>query len=261
MIWRIIPARAGFTSTRTRSRSAIGDHPRSRGVYLSLLHRVRVSTGIIPARAGFTPRSSTPTREGRIIPARAGFTGPRTRSAPLSRDHPRSRGVYHWRYAIVTPGTGSSPLARGLLVRRGPAPAVGRIIPARAGFTWAQPTERKVRRDHPRSRGVYQGQGQGRRRCCGSSPLARGLLPDRVRVRLNARIIPARAGFTQVDCVSRRDNKDHPRSRGVYSYAFDYCGIPAGSSPLARGLPMLAQATAVRRRIIPARAGFTTGGA
>ena len=74
---RIIPARAGFTGRRARFFQADADHPRSRGVYVT-------PWGVIPARV-------------RIIPARAGFT-------------PEHLGSGH------NTG-GSSPLARGLLIR------------------------------------------------------------------------------------------------------------------------------------------------
>ena len=51
---------------------------------------------------------------------------------------------------------------------------------------------------------------------------------------------------------------DHPRSRGVYPWSA--CPIRGwrGSSPLARGLHDDARQEAVRMRIIPARAGFTS---
>ena len=50
---------------------------------------------------------------------------------------------------------------------------------------------------------------------------------------------------------------DHPRSRGVYSGLRTRRRRPAGSSPLARGLPVCRMVVTVRVRIIPARAGFT----
>ena len=54
---------------------------------------------------------------------------------------------------------------------------------------------------------------------------------------------------------------DHPRSRGVYPSESLLCNLPRGSSPLARGLhpPLLLRVHP--RRIIPARAGFTSKGA
>ena len=92
---RIIPARAGFTVDVVQEEGEISDHPRTRGVYAlrqrlagaqggsspharglrKSIREVAEGTGIIPARAGFTP----PGRPGlgvgvRIIPARAGFT-------------------------------------------------------------------------------------------------------------------------------------------------------------------------------------------
>ena len=51
-------------------------------------------------------------------------------------------------------------------------------------------------KDHPRSRGVYAADEQLHEPGRGSSPLARGLLPDQGQVSDEDRIIPARAGFT-----------------------------------------------------------------
>ena len=59
--------------------------------------------------------------------------------AQLIRDHPRSRGVYMDNSHMPQGNMGSSPLARGL---RGPhlgGEGCQRIIPARAGFTLADP--------------------------------------------------------------------------------------------------------------------------
>ena len=132
--------------------------------------------------------------------------------------------------------------------------------------------------DHPRSRGVYQvrpgetGVGQG------SSPLARGLHDELGDPLTAVRIIPARAGFTQVRTRQTSADQDHPRSRGVYPVVglIDLAAdgiIPAragftdpprtpapgvpGSSPLARGLPCQLHPDRERGGIIPARAGFT----
>mgnify|MGYP001675341032 CR=1 FL=1 len=70
-------------------------------------------------------------------------------------------------------------------------------------------------------------------------------------------IIPARAGFTTSIASRALTARDHPRSRGVYA------GLPRpvvrvmGSSPLARGLPLIVNPRLRGQRIIPARAGFT----
>ena len=112
---------------------------------------------------------------------------------------------------------GSSPLARGL---RGPtrgSTAARGIIPARAGFTVVVTPAMSPLSDHPRSRGVYTRSPARRRIGPGSSPLARGLLASPFRARDWAGIIPARAGFTCSRRWGRWSNRDHPRSRGVYS--------------------------------------------
>ena len=134
---------------------------------------------------------------------------------------------------------GSSPLARGL---PWPVPAGGRaggIIPACAGFTTAGEIAEAVWKDHPRLRGVYWEAAAVVPAECGSSPLARGL-----RVRLTGAprtpgIIPACAGFTSGADIHGSIRKDHPRLRGVYYGPSRAEGEPGGSSPLARGLPVL----------------------
>ena len=71
------------------------------------------------------------------------------------------------------------------------------------------------------------------------------------------RIIPARAGFTFYVRDSRSSQKDHPRSRGVYSDLLLNQSGKRGSSPLARGLLIIERRAVPDRGIIPARAGFT----
>ena len=70
-----------------------------------------------------------------IIPARAGFTQDKTRVLMLSKDHPRSRGVYDDPALNPLWHKGSSPLARGLPINEHDRRGDPRIIPARAGFT------------------------------------------------------------------------------------------------------------------------------
>ena len=50
------------------------------------------------------------------------------------------------------------------------------------------------------------------------------------------RIIPARAGFTDLVFDDEIFGRDHPRSRGVYSMPMRKFSVRDGSSPLARGL-------------------------
>ena len=91
---------------------------------------------------------------------------------------------------------GSSPLARGLLIRPVRRRGVVGIIPARAGFTDTQTLLPRKVRDHPRSRGVYGCAVYVMPVDAGSSPLARGLLRHLGVIRVTQGIISARAGFT-----------------------------------------------------------------
>ena len=213
---RIIPARAGFTQVlHLRLQGRQGSSPLARGL------RAR------PARAH---------PHFRIIPARAGFTGYWGRQWVRSRDHPRSRGVYHECDGLLVGDPGSSPLARGLLSQQNASAINARIIPARAGFTAGHRHHSCGRRDHPRSRGVYDAPLEGSRPLRGSSPLARGLPAPPATTPDAKRIIPARAGFTWTRRPPRGPPTDHPRSRGVYCRARSAYGDLSGSSPLARGL-------------------------
>ena len=152
---------------------------------------------------------------------------------------------------------GSSPLARGLLPALDPLPDWAGIIPARAGFTARRAPSRWPPADHPRSRGVYRIREHYPWADMGSSPLARGLLADGAQEQARGRIIPARAGFTHRRAGVGQSHQDHPRSRGVYAPLVRAEPKRGGSSPLARGLPVVGPVDGDDDRIIPARAGFT----
>ena len=136
---RIIPARAGFTECVVETHGAIPDHPRSRGVYSRDIGRIVVGDGSSPLARGLLLLWGADDGPTGIIPARAGFTRRRSTLPVGWKDHPRSRGVYA---AVPSRGKrfgGSSPLARGLLVLEWCAIRHYGIIPARAGFTLADP--------------------------------------------------------------------------------------------------------------------------
>ena len=135
-----------------------------------------------------------------------------------------------------------------------------RIIPARAGFTAWSGTSSRRSADHPRSRGVYSSTSPAIPKGKGSSPLARGLRRSGVCHWCFSWIIPARAGFTKAKAPSPSGPRDHPRSRGVYVSRARDASASHGSSPLARGLQVMAMSAHSHHRIIPARAGFTRRG-
>ena len=236
--FRIIPARAGFTLYRVLVFKTGQDHPRSRGVYDAGNPLQTPLPGSSPLARGLLGSIVGGTTSGGIIPARAGFTSPRRGHRPRREDHPRSRGVYESLPALVSFGSGSSPLARGLRVSRRMRMGRAGIIPARAGFTLTDTARLSDVWDHPRSRGVYDGH---------------SLL-----VNFGHGIIPARAGFTGFRSSFFTVLWDHPRSRGVYAPPLAGTPTAHGSSPLARGLREQDRAPDAEAGIIPARAGFTS---
>ena len=277
----IIPARAGFTRARRLGAAALGDHPRSRGVYLHGGVGLEEGQGSSPLARGLpSALRYGPARPG-IIPARAGFTSGRGCGRARRGDHPRSRGVYQTSARADRAVVGSSPLARGLLAAEWRGREDLRIIPARAGWTRCTPTTVRSWRDHPRSRGVYRA-GVGRRGAAvgiiparagftrswrprdgrwGDHPRSRGVYEHHDRNHTDrGRIIPARAGFTPGARDRDHGIRDHPRSRGVYCPRRSPPGWSAGSSPLARGLRVGDQGRPEEAGIIPARAGFTASG-
>ena len=132
---RIIPARAGFTMLRRPATSMMRDHPRSRGVYDFDPGLIDVERGSSPLARGLHGPPLNRVRRIGIIPARAGFTPRCDPDIPSFGDHPRSRGVYRCCRNRLLSRSGSSPLARGLLILGRRGDLVNRIIPARAGFT------------------------------------------------------------------------------------------------------------------------------
>ena len=210
------PARAGFTSATNGCAVRTRDHPRSRGVYLTMMWMWSPPFGSSPLARGLPLSCVLKDPVERIIPARAGFTTTWSAADVVASDHPRSRGVYQPRRGLASSGRGSSPLARGLRTRR-----------SRTGPQC---------RDHPRSRGVYEISITTRIKQIGSSPLARGLLCFFCVEQGLQGIIPARAGFTSRPDYGSPCAADHPRSRGVYLLTVNAVVFECGSSPLARGL-------------------------
>ena len=136
---RIIPARAGFTHRPRRRGRRRRDHPRSRGVYLLHVPRWLGPRGSSPLARGLPDLHDKGWGPVGIIPARAGFTICACGSPISLRDHPRSRGVYGGGACARAATWGSSPLARGLHPPQPAGAEPGGIIPARAGFTLADP--------------------------------------------------------------------------------------------------------------------------
>ena len=90
----IIPAHAGFTSSQRYRTRYLGDHPRTRGVYLVAVAEDAQNDGSSPHTRGLPVTVTTAYRDRGIIPAHAGFTWPGAGHRRGVRDHPRTRGVY-----------------------------------------------------------------------------------------------------------------------------------------------------------------------
>ena len=111
---------------------------------------------------------------------------------------------------------------------------------------------------HPRSRGEHLAGIWSRHEVDGSSPLARGTRDPPDAGRRGCRFIPARAGNTPARAKAGGRLTVHPRSRGEHTLQGALAGTQSGSSPLARGTPLLPESHHTPSRFIPARAGNTT---
>ena len=155
---------------------------------------------------------------------------------------------------------GSSPLARGTLLRVCRGVDFKGLIPARAGNTSKLLRPRSLCRAHPRSRGEHERLFVFVGWVGGSSPLARGTQWKWKQRRRKKGLIPARAGNTTYhqDRTCRR--RAHPRSRGEHCLYGRLLRRLSGSSPLARGTPDFSAHVLKAGGLIPARAGNTAAG-
>ena len=238
-----------------RARLLGGSSPLARGTLIGDYVYSTIS-GLIPARAGNTfsrrfsvsltggssplargtpnPTGNAASKSG-LIPARAGNTRLIHSMASNARAHPRSRGEHGLLVFNALVAWGSSPLARGTQKRHDKSTHPPGLIPARAGNTVWRALPGSWHGAHPRSRGEHLARYPRRRALWGSSPLARGTLPDATKSELSPGLIPARAGNTFRPHSSERRGGAHPRSRGEHLSKDRHRAIAAGSSPLARG--------------------------
>ena len=111
----IIPAYAGSTSSPTRRRSRMADHPRIRGE-----HGMKgITAGVVGGSSPHT-RGARPAAHHRRLP---------------TVDHPRIRGEHRKKSVQISLNGGSSPHTRGAPPQQQGSSAGTRIIPAYAGST------------------------------------------------------------------------------------------------------------------------------
>ena len=213
-----------------------GSSPLARGTLLRLGYRGH-QRGLIPARAGNTPRRRQPV-------TRAGA-------------HPRSRGEHPLKVLTRRHVVGSSPLARGTPNAVTVVDEIPGLIPARAGNTPPPRCAPQPARAHPRSRGEHMYWLGVLIVALGSSPLARGTQCVPIENIFFGGLIPARAGNTLLTALRRAAGRAHPRSRGEHVQLNTPPRVVKGSSPLARGTLSDMVRRYMTRGLIPARAGNT----
>ena len=216
------------------SRSQRGSSPRGRGGR-DRRGRPRERQGLIPARAGRSPR----TRHRKTRPWA----------------HPRAGGAVQQCTGLDGGRGGSSPRGRGgLQLRLLPRGRPG-LIPARAGRSSARARSAAPARAHPRAGGAVQqctGLDCGR---WGSSPRGRGGPACGGPADSLRGLIPARAGRSKNNPRHKGGGRAHPRAGGAVARAGQITAHVPGSSPRGRGGPVSLGSVRAARGLIPARAG------
>ena len=154
---RIIPARAGPTSSHEVLCICPLDHPRSCGANDVNEIKQLIADGSSPLVRGQRSRLELPLVFVRIIPARAGPTTSSDALTVSETDHPRSCGANCVMQRFERVQQGSSPLVRGQLRLFNKINIMVRIIPARAGPTHHTSSGSSRNPDHPRSCGANGG--------------------------------------------------------------------------------------------------------
>ena len=194
-------------------------HPRLRGEHSTAAGR------------SFPPWGSSP-------PAR-GTLQSKALNGDTVRDHPRLRGEHTSPTRITAIIKGSYPPARGTPFIGHNVAATDGLIPACAGNT------------RPR--------GSGQSSPGGSSPPARGTLLLHAPAVCLPGLIPACAGNTDSNFARGKETGAHPRLRGEHPLGSNHQVENLGSSPPARGTPLLFVKAFLKSGLIPACAGNTRG--
>ena len=192
----IIPAYAGNTLSRVSHGVETRDHPRVCGEHPYLGAGDLRQPGSSPRMRGTPSILLELSPNTGIIPAYAGNTSKTTTPSSSTKDHPRVCGEH---IGIAVPAelrSGSSPRMRGTRCIRAARVCCRGIIPAYAGNTQCKSSCTKVQRDHPRVCGEHRGLSTFVYRPPGSSPRMRGTLKYVECAHCGEGIIPAYAGNT-----------------------------------------------------------------
>ena len=151
---RIIPAHAGQTNSVPAKRSSHADHPRACGANGQQFLTNLGTFGSSPRMRGKPRLERDDSRTRRIIPAHAGQTSRTPTPTPTVSDHPRACGANAAAGRIRTLRRGSSPRMRGKQGGRRKLEREIRTIPAHAGQTTGTTRFREGFPDHPRACGA-----------------------------------------------------------------------------------------------------------
>ena len=132
---RLIPARAGKTSSRYSSRVFGWAHPRACGENTHNVYFAQYRRGSSPRVRGKRNGAQHDGPRARLIPARAGKTRQGHLAWTTCRAHPRACGENQSSYLLQSSGLGSSPRVRGKPMYTTCYTLCKRLIPARAGKT------------------------------------------------------------------------------------------------------------------------------
>ena len=179
---RLIPARAGKTTTRPAALSALWAHPRAGGENRWSPPAPTTGTGSSPRGRGKRHPLRPRLRDRGLIPARAGKTRTVRQAPPLRQAHPRAGGENADVVMSRVCPFGSSPRGRGKPLVALAACDAGGLIPARAGKTGCRRWWRACDAAHPRAGGENPPELDRFRSRVGSSPRGRGKLSWRVTV-------------------------------------------------------------------------------
>ncbi len=143
------------------------------------------------------------------------------------------------------------------LVEDLPRPALDGLIPAGAGLTIGNNSDRKNGWAHPRRCGAHPKGGHIRTTVRGSSPQVRGSPSTKAGQPRSTRLIPAGAGLTNRWPGRSGARRAHPRRCGAHRAFVDLPGGVDGSSPQVRGSLRHHRRPDGMAGLIPAGAGLT----
>ena len=196
ILYGLIPAHAGKTSSTHPWSSPHRAHPRSRGENALAAGQMKAAYGSSPLTRGNPPLNPAATPTLGLIPAHAGKTGDLVCGLGGSGAHPRSRGENVIVSVLANTSGGSSPLTRGKPRGRAQPSRRDGLIPAHAGKTTDSMASTPPPGAHPRSRGENAPSARLSAGAGGSSPLTRGKPPHACADAPDAGLIPAHAGKT-----------------------------------------------------------------